>query len=42
MATENLYILYTDDSTLFRATNQQFDIDALNNTLKSIQLASNE
>ena len=37
MATENFeYILYADDSTLFNATDQQFDINALNNSLEEV------
>ena len=45
MATENFeYILYADDSTLFSATDQQFDTNALNNSLEEVYnwLATNE
>ena len=45
MATENFeYILYADDSTLFSATDQQFDINALNNSLEEVYnwLATNK
>ena len=45
MTTEKIeYILYADDSTLFSATDQQFDINALNNSLEEVynRLATNK